>query len=627
MPRTITKHKSQQILGMPSERVNALCDWLFINIEDTISARKALEAEWRSCLTMYQGVPKEAYREIPIENAPNLEITIGAIAADDIYAQAMDLIFNTTPLVTVRPKPKAADDIEAVEHAKALQRFTNHVASSESNIYQVAKHSLADDVQLGTMVTYTPFIERVVKTKTASVRAAHPVVRAVPPEDWIIFENNKTVQEANGTGVRFYYSESELSTSAARNTWNTDHCVPLGAKDWVRTQREALGKQVEGVERIGKIYEIWLMYVLFDIDGDGIDEDLFVVWNHQGRHALWVGFSPVDHRPLETAVYQVRPHLPYGLGVLEMMKPYEEELTDIHNYQLLNALLANARVWVGKGVASTMKIWPGKVINLESEIDDLQSLQMADVYPSLWQFQMMVTTLANKRVGMSELSAPSSMPSRTPGITALSMLQQVNRRFTPAFNDMRFCLAGSIKQCLYRYQEKLLSNYNGPVAAHFDRILGPEDGIKVSTLLRDENFDDWFDVEITAASASVNREADRQNAIILVNTLGQYYQRMLELTMVASNPQVPAEVREVAKKVSIAASESVDRALRTFDQVRDPGTFLISVEDEMNQAQANMPQQAMARLMGMLLGGGGVGGPAGEEPLQLPYEQAERMMG
>lgn len=623
MARIITKHKTQQLLGMPGERVAALIEWIDVNVTDTLSARKPLEAEWRTALTMYSGIPKDEYREIPIENAPNIEITIGAIACDDIYAQAMDLIFNTTPLVTARPKPKASDDREAVEAAKALQRWLNHIASAESNIYEVAKHCLADDVQLGTMVTYTPFVERIVKTKTASIRSMHPVIRAVPTEDWIIFENNKGIQEASGTGVRFYYTEAELKSYAARNRWNIDGCVPLGAKDWVRTQREMLNKQVEGVERIGKLYELWLLYVMFDIDGDGIDEDLFVVWNSQGRHPVWIGFSPVDQRPIETAVYQVRPHLPYGLGVLEMMRPYEDELTDVHNYQLLNALLSNARVWVGRGVASTMKIWPGKVINLESEIDDLQALQMADVYPSLWQFQMMITTLANKRVGMSELSSPSSMPSRTPGITALSMLQQVNRRFTPAFNDMRFCLANSMKQCLYRYQEKLLSNINSPVADHITRILGVADGNRIISLLRDENFDDWFDVEITAASASVNREADRQNAIILVNTLGQYYQRMLELTMIASNPQVPAEVREVAKKVSVAASETIDRALRTFDQVRDPGTFLISVEDEMDRAAASMPQQAMAQLMGMMLGGGA----GGAEPLQLPFGQQEQMMG
>jgi hypothetical protein len=614
MPRIIDKHQRRQILAVDSRRVSDLADWLTVEVEDALSSRKHLEAEWREGMRIYNGVPRSKIREVPVENAPNVEVTIGAIACDDIYAQAMDLIFSASPLVTCRPKPKGRDDDETVSKSKALQRLVNHIASTEAMVYPAVQHSLLDDVQLGTGVFYIPFVERLKKTKVASIKASHPIIRAVPPEDWIIFENNKSLQETIGTGLRFYRGEGELADIARKNRWNLEGVTPIGHTDWVRSRRYAVGRQYESFERRGKLYTIWDMYVLFDIDNDGIDEELYVAWNHEGRAVCYVGFAPTDWRPIETYVYQPRPHLPYGLGVLEMLRPYEHEITEIHNYQLLNALLANARVWRGRGVADTLKIWPGKVINLESEADELEPLVMADVYPSLWQFQMMIQQLANRRVGVNELNAPQNMPNRTPGITAISMLQQVNRRFSPAFGDMRRAIADALKQCLYRYQERLLAGRNG-VADHIYAILGANDGKLAIELLRDESFDEQIDVELTASSASVNREADRQNAVMLINTLGQYYQNMIQLTMLAANPQTPPEVREVAKKVSMASSELIDRTLRTFDQIRDPDSFTVDIEDQITSAAAGAPELAMQQLISQL---SGTGEQSQSSPLALP---------
>ena len=618
MPRIIDKHQRRTILGIDGQQLGRLRDWLTVSVEDSISARAPLEAEWRECHKLYQGIPKSTLREVPIENAPNTEITIGAIASDDIYAQAIDLIFSASPLITCRAKPKAADDKDTVDAAKALQRFVNHIATDESGVYEAAKHSIMDDVQLGTMVLYTPWIQRRRKTRTSTILAQHPIIRPMPVEDWIIFENNKSLQETIGTGLRFYRSEGELNDYARLNNWNLDHVIPIGGKEWVRTRRETLGKQLEGVERKGKMFEIFDIYCLFDIDGDGIDEELYIAWNHTGRQICWVGYSPVDWRPINTGVYQVRPYLPYGMGVLEMMRPYEEELTDVHNFATLNALLANSRMWVGSGIPETMKVWPGKVINLESEADSLEALVMADVHPSIFNMQAMIMQLANKRVGMSELSSPSQVPGRTPGITMLSALQQVNRRFTPAFNDIRNCVSGALKQCLYRYQEQLLSG-GLKVSEHIMSILGDSDGQLVTNLLRNETFDEWIDVELTAANASVNREADRQNSIMLVNVLGQYYQRMIELTAISSNPQTPEPVREVAKKVAESATEIIDRTIRTFDQIRDPATFTVDIDEELN-ASAGAAQEAQLMQLMQQLAGGGNGG--GKEPLALPFPGA-----
>jgi len=310
----------------------------------------------------------------------------------------------------------------------------------------------------------------------------------------------------------------------------------------------------------------------------------------------------MDSRPLEKMVYQKQPHLFFGMGVLQMIRPFEEKLTDVHNYATLNILLANSRLFVGsEALPDTMMLWPGKYIQVPDASKDFTALAMADVYNSIWQDQMVTMQLANQRVGVNDIGG-GNIPSRTPGITMMTAVQQVNRRFTPAFDGMRICIAAALRQACYRYQEMLKRGDHRAMATIYS-VVGYEDGNRIIDLFRRDTFDEHVDVELTAASASVNREADRQNAIMLTNILGQYYQRTIELIMLASNPQTPPEVAEVARKIASAAGEVIDRTMRTFDQVRDPGTFIVNVEEELNSIeQTSQDQQALMQIM-QALGG------------------------
>jgi hypothetical protein len=198
----------------------------------------------------------------------------------------------------------------------------------------------------------------------------------------------------------------------------------------------------------------------------------------------------------------------------------------------------------------------------------------------------------------------------------MTALQQVNRRFTPAFDGMKLCIAASIRQACYRYQERLKSGDEKATATIYN-ILGYDDGNRVIDVFRRDSFDEHIDLELTAASASINKEADRQNALILTQILGTYYQRTIELIMLASNPETPPEVASLARKIAASAGEMIDRTIRTFDQVRDPGSFIIEIDEELNSLETNAgDRQALAGLMQQLVGGGQQGG--GQAQPQLP---------
>lgn len=613
-------HKSvrESKLVFGEDRKSALQSFITNEVEDAIAMSQQRHALWRLLLRMYDGVPKNPVKSFPVENAPNIEVTLGAIASDAIYAQAYDAIFSIEPLVTVRGIPKKKGDKDYADMVKALQRFVNHISKNEIEAKTAIDEAILDNVQLGTGIYYIPWVERIKKTKVGKVLSANPIIKCHPPEDTFISGGSSDdPDDAILVALRFWRTAEQVEQIAKRNNWNTLGIAPAGAKDAVNALREMLGKQSTGVERKGNLYEIFDIYCYFDIDGDGLNEDLYIVWDRTSRTIVHVGYAPYDKRPIEKMVYQRRPHLFYGLGVLEMIMPYEDELTDIHNYATLNILLANTRIWKGRagGLPSNMSLWPNRVVELSNPKEDLMPEQMGEVYPSIWNAQSMVVSLSERRVGLNEMSAPQgqgNMGTRTPGITALTMLQQTNKRFTPAFGGMQDATGKAVIQCLYRYKEKLMAGRGKEkVMAHITEVLGIEDGHRVITLLRNDKLEENVIVELTAGSATANKEAERQATFQLVSILAQYYQRTLELVQIAATPGTPEAVVEVAKRIATAASEIIERTLSTFDQIRDPDLFVIEVEEAIDQAVQEQPQQAVMGLLGML---GGEGGGNGARP-------------
>ncbi len=612
--------------GSPSTRTDAykaLANWVTEELEDALSARASLEAMWRECLRMYEAQPKMEIRNVPIENAPNYEVPVGAMAADAIYAQSVDLIWQVAPVVTCRPigaKYAAA--------AKGLQKFINWGVANEWGLRGSVDNALLDNVQLGTAVLYIPWINRHRKTKTVELSHIGPSIFCVPIQDFLVPGGAASdLQDARWVAMRYWLTKDEMVLRQKTMGWDITAAQTAGADDTVRQKREQLGRQRKSGEETRDLYEIWDIYAYYDVDGDGRAEDLLITYDRSSKSILRCRWNPFQRRPFVAMRYQLRPHLFYGMGPLEMLKPLEEEISETHNHRMLNMMLANCRMWIGKQgeIDETMTIWPNKVLLSEDPKNSVAALQLGDVYPSSQIAEAILMAYAERRVGVSDISqARPSAPlgTRTPGITALSVLQQVNKRFTPAFDGMRLAVADAVRHALFRYQERLLA---GDLAAQdkIRRIVGDQHAEAVLTTMTSPDFDEAVALELTASSASSNRDSDRQNALLLMNLMGSYYEKVMQLVAMTSNPQVPDQLREVARRIAIASSEALERLILTFDQIRDPETFLIAFDDLVQQqptiggVEANtaiglqgMAQQIMGAMGGgEPQGGGGQGGP------------------
>jgi hypothetical protein len=605
--RILERHPIEKLpkIERSAERDGLLSAFLTIELEDALTARRTVDKVWNEARRQYNGVPKRPIREVPVPNAPNIEVTVGAILADDIYSMATDALFTASPLVTVRPVTP-----DYVEHAKAFQDWINWLVTNELGLRSAVNNAFLDDTQLGTGAYYIPFIEQTKKDRVFKVTYRSPRIFAVSPEDLIIPPGSRgDIQRDRWAAIRFWFTKGEMEERARERGWDITGMLPTAQFDLVRLQHERKAN-MRGAMLWREVFEVVEVYCYFDYDGDGLEEDLLVSFDRTSRKILSVSFNPYDTRPIEVMRYQLRSHLPYGLGVMEMVQPFQEEMTELHTANLLNTFLANARLWAVAESAypnDTMEIMPGSVKKFIT--DDIRKaiapLQMAEVYPSATIAQQAAMSLAERRIGTQGAAGfMAKGGSRTPGVTAMSLLQQANRRFAPAFDDMREKTGAAVRQAVFRYRERIRMN-DKEVEQHIVDVMGDERALLITELMRSVEIENALALELTASTASVNREADRQNAILLSQLLGGYYQQTAALAMQAAASGLPPEVRALLLDIANKGKEMMDRTIRTFDQVRDPNTFLLDTKAVETALTAQQPDAGGAVLAQILQSLGG----------------------
>ena len=596
-------------LNLNETRIGDVQDFLVSELEDAYAGRTHEEKSWEECLRQYHARPKQAIRDIPVENAPNIEVPLVATACDALYAMVLDLLFSMKPTLTV--SAAGFDQQNLVELAKCTQDFGNWGERNEWRLRDGMETATLDTIQLGTGVLHIPYLNYRRQTDVGRIVDRGPRIFAMPLEDFLMpGGSTQDIQEMPWVAHRQWLTEGELRLRAKHNKWDIEGVAPITTVGWVRQRREHYGRAHTNLRLNSALYEIHTVYPYFDIDRDGIDEDLCIVFDRTSRKILKAGYNGYDCRPYEVSRYQLLAHLPYGLGVAEMLRSFQEEFTEMHNARTLNILAANWRMWLARQGTldeASLKQYPNRVLQV-ANVDDIKELQMSTAHtPAAALHEQSVMSMAERRVGSGELSSPrpsNLLSSRTPGITALTAMQTVNRRFTAAFDQMRLMGSRAVYQCFLRYRERLLvEGLRGPAAQNIEKVLGKERALPLIHALRADDFHEHVAIEFTASSALVNQMQERQDAVQLVNILSQYYSNVLQMMTIAAAPETPDPVREVAKKIASAGGEAIERTIRTFDKVRDPRAFIVDVNQEVDQLAGPMQGDILSQL-GQILGVG-----------------------
>jgi len=621
--------------------------WSSFELTQALGNRSGLEQLWTQWLGEYRPPVESLTKAFPWEGASNRTLPLSAMNADPTLAKLMATLHAPDNLWTVQPLNE-----RWVNVAKPLQDFLEFLDATQLHMFGVNYRAMLEFIKLGTCIYKTGWFYEKRKGRSydasgkivpATKIVSRPYVDFVSLNDFVVPGGYDNIQADDYRGApwvaeRFWLRYPDFLARAEGQEPFLPQYDPAKVeivKNYIQIQRTKLEQERDVLEenppwRMQRI-ELFEFHTRFGIKDDSDIDDIVAVIHLPTRTVLRVTLNPYRHglRPYECARY-IRGDGFYGIGIVEQSHMFQEWLSLLANYQTDNVLAANATMIaakLGANVVPGEPVYPGKVWALDNPADDLKVFKLADIYPSLPALGAMVQAWGERRTGLSDIQFgnPSNMPSRTPATSMLSLLQEGNKRFDLSLKELRVnCLDRVGLRLLQMLQQFAADPVIDPERKYLRlaaTVLGDQPGQWLSQVLElpIEEIENGVGCAVSATSGTANKEVEKQAFLALVQLQAQLAPQYLQLSQIATNPQVLQSapgVAQTAQELYHGFAELQKRLLEQYD-VRNPEEILVNA-DTLTQAV-----QAVAGGQPLQPGPGGfAGGQSGAQPLGLVSPQA-----
>jgi len=618
----------------PSRR-EAFLAWWHHEMVQTEGDREKLERKWENNLLQWRAKLPEDTLDYPYPGAANYELPLTAMHADPVLADMIQSFSAAEDYWTpVAKRPDRVDHasalregLTAIEKRWLKMRRVNMKAFLENNIQGTAfyKNHWLSETRLRRRYAPDGTSER------ERLFESRPSIEHVPLQR-VWFPAYATTLDFNAPGGaawiaqehRLRKDEFEAMRQGSDELPGFDRDAADRVARLLEDEREAVRDLVREEDKFKpwdneriKIYEV---HARFPTREDGLAEDI-VAWVHlDSLELLRAIYFPNahGHHPFHGINYLPGPGI-YGIGLAEVDEWAQEASTQLLNATIDNARLANTRMFSapqGSQFQQDEMVYPGKVWYLGPD-EKIGEVRLSEVYPSGFSLLSQITAFADLRSGVNDMRQGSiqSLPSRTPATSLLSMLQEGNKRFDmihagirDVHSEMGLRMLQNVsqraKEDLFRWQ------------TFFSNALGPEDAGLVLEVLQApdvEVFEEAGGVQVTATSGSVNKEAEKQSFIGMMQVAQQIYGALIQTALLYSQTQDPV-VRETAAASYRSGVEILGELFRRFD-VQNP-------QEHLGNLEAISAQFAGEGQQGMMGGGqmmplGITGGAQGIPPQAL----------
>lgn len=590
--------------------------------------RAGLIQRWEKWRRQRRAKPETERRTTPWQNSANIMPPLTAQKVNTIFAKEIAAFAAKKPPVTVEPM-----NLEDGERAESLEKFFKGLAESRNGL-NMAKNMQTifyNQVSMGVEFVKIPFLidqwafkrqgegggEQVLYT-----RHQGPAVQSIRLEDFFTRPYWKDLQRAPWIAVRWRYYKHELQQQAAMGAFDPEALeaiwsVPLTEYDDNQVAALAargidpasLGAREENNE-----YEIYECYVFWDVDGDGIPEDIKLWIEPDTGTLLRSEYNPLSVRDIEPVIYFDDPDSLYGIGVCEMTESLQDEVSTLHNMRLDGTNLSMLKIWLarrGLGLKDE-ELSPFKMLELDDPAGDVRVLDFPDVAPSCLNGEYVAREYADKVTGASDYMAGFNDKivgsSATMGGT-MFLAQQSNSILNSILQNAELSISNIYQIAFYQ------------CVAHKDKLdlsfLSAEDQANVMEVfsMNVEDIPTKFRFTVKATDISKTNEAQKQNFLAVSQMYSMYGEKMGQVLGIM--PQIQQQnpmLYELMLKMYVGSTEFLGKMIEYFD-VGNPQDYLpytdhlkiqLRAFDEVRQQQTTAQKEALKN--------GTVGGPAAASP-------------
>lgn len=559
-------------------------EYICSELMDVMNERKTLEDRWRKWRLQRRAKPEKAVRNSPWINASNVEPPLTAQKVLTIYSKLVGAFAVKKPPVEVKPM-----NLEDSDMAESIEKFFKIEAESRYGLDMQRKFNRIayDLVSLGTQVVKVPFtvdqwsFKRQVAggpvEQVTYLRHKGPEIVPVRLEDFFTRSYWKDVQRAPWVGVRYRFFKHELEQYEAQQMFqNIDQIINQPIESYDTNKIEAL--RTAGVD-VGSLkneeYDLFECNVFWDVDGDGIPEDIVVWVEPKSGVILRSQFNPLSVRDYEVLTYIDDPDSLYGVGLCEMLEDLQEENTALHRMRLDGTQLSMLKIFLtrrGSGIDDKVPLEPFMVLPVDDPVNDFRAIDFPDITQGCIISEQMVKEAADRISGANDYMAGFNDTTVKSGATATGTTFLAGQG-----NALLNNLLANVEQAMTNVYVLVL--YQAIANADLMDLsflpAGDLAEMKQVLQLKIEDLPVKFKFFVRTTDINKTDESRKQGFLMVSQLYNQYVQQMLGLLQAKANPQTAqnAEIQELLNSAQVGQTMMMEKILEFFE-VGNPDDFL-----------------------------------------------------
>lgn len=536
---------------------------------------------------------KRDKKNFPFEGAANICSPITRSDVDAIFVRIYDAITDKRRYFLFSPVDKALPEPER-ENIRRLEEAFDNFLKKELRFKEKIRDPLLQAIKIGTGIVKIVY-EDVKKpfyryyTGESSEAGETPIVGEertlysgpniypIPRERFVISSDAISIDEALLVGWQFFLTKAEVENRVRRGIFDGEKIkkiIPQEKYDEVAEYRgEMAGKELKPAE-VMKPYEFWEIYTRFDVNDDGEEEEIMLVYNRQSNLIVRAIYNPL--------FYQIRPlcelkinNLEYqfdGEGVCEILEGLQDEIDALHNLRLDRLAQINLPIILYRlhSMPRGWKFRPGEAIGVDdpSLEDIMKVIQLPEVYNGLIAEEALLTSYADRAVGITPNVLGTSTSERPVAKETLIMLEEANKKFKIATQTFRAYLEGlAYKLLAFMAQFK-------PTYRYID-----ENGIEQEVVIPPVDLRSLLNIQLNISTEQMSMEIRREIALAKYQLISNYMTGLTGMAQMLTAPQVPPAFKKVLLRLSSVGAKLVKDVLEDFEDV-NPENYVVDLNEE-----------------------------------------------
>ena len=448
--------------------------------------------------------------------------------------------------------------------------------------YEPIDTSVFLTVKCGVQVTKAVWVESEVylsdgKQGVTPLKEESLAFDVVPFDDFFPYPiTARTLDQTIANFHRLRFAKEEVEYKKSIKLWDERACELLlktGGQPSQGNPREAQASAAgisltSDITRPFNVVEGWVRYEL----EPGKIYSLVITFNPYSRTRDGILRAIYDYTPRGKGVFtdfriMPRENLFYGYSVPEILEQAQEEKAQIHNARRDGNTIANVPGWKKKRLAEvgnpSAEWYPGKVFEVDN-MDDLDILTFGGNYNGMMDEEAGLDAEAERYTGISPAAQGfGSGVVGKKGIYSsqgtLALLAEGNKRLDIYLRRIRRPFHNLGSQIFTSYRDfasgaKVWAAYgqNG-------------DLLKQAFSLREPDGFKGLFFGIGASDSSANKEIDRQNLLLMANTMAAYYKQLMSLIPAVVQAPEGSPFKELGLQILDGARDLANRLLFAFD--------------------------------------------------------------